>query len=373
MSLNSLINEEKHKQHHMEEKNDESGINICDLPDPLCALIISFLPTKEAIRTSLLSKRWQHLWKDISKIDLNEEYRERQVFREFVIKLLFKRWQHLTKFSLSCSAHENAPMVNEWLRGFINPGIEELNLVLYIEKPLVLPHHLFSFARLTKFHLYMHQILELPSSILLPSLRSLSLSLERIIFPDSSSAGRLFSGCPSLEELTLIDCDWMNVKAITITSPLLQKVVIRDCKYDDFVDEEDEDHGIDNQNGSKCCEIFVDGTHLKSFPYRGFPGDNYSLLSSNSVIEATIHIDSIYVDVEQLPFKDTGSIVLNLFKKLSCVKNLRISEDAVKVMSIVDSSLRDLPVFSNLVELCLFTYYPLGSLHPYWGICVFRL
>ncbi|MED6168718.1 hypothetical protein PIB30_014183 [Stylosanthes scabra] len=223
----------------MEEKNDESGTNICDLPDPVLVLIISSLPTKEVVRTSLLSKRWRHLWKDISEIDLKEGgYEEIQLFRAFVSKLLVVfDCSNLTKFTFSCNVRENATKVNEWLCGFINPGIEELILDLkMIEKPLVFPHHLFTFARLTKFHLNMDQILNLPSSILLPSLRSLS--LKKIIFPDSSSAHRLFSGCPSLEVLTLVYCNWMNVKAITISSRLLQNVVIRDCKYDD--DEEDD-------------------------------------------------------------------------------------------------------------------------------------
>ncbi|XP_015941621.1 F-box/LRR-repeat protein At3g26922 [Arachis duranensis] len=375
MSLNSLVNEKKLKRHHIEEKIDESDINIYDLPDPVLALIISFLPTKEAIRTSLVSKRWQHLWKDISKINLKEEYREIQLLREFVSKLLVVcDCLNFTKFSFSCYVRENATKVNEWLCGFINPRIEELSLDLeLIEKPLVFPHHLFTFARLTKFHLNMDHVLDLPSSIFLPSLRSLS--LKNIIFPDSSSADRLFSGCPSLEELTLIYCNWMNVKAITISSPLLQKVVIRDYKYDDDDDDDDfsdsdyqsdeedeeDDDGIGSQNGSKCCEIVVGGTNLKSFSYGGFPGNDYSLLSSNSVIEATINIDSPhdwFDDKDWEPLKDAGCFVSSLLEKLSCVERLRITETTFWVLKIRESLLWDVPVFSNLVEFRLFSDSP---------------
>ncbi|MED6201752.1 hypothetical protein PIB30_098208 [Stylosanthes scabra] len=365
MSLNPLINEKKHKKHY-----------ICDLPDPVLALIISSLPTKEAVRTSLLSKRWRHLWKDISKIDLKEGgYEEIQLFRELVSKLLVvcDCW-NLTKFSFSCNVRENANKVNEWLCGFINPGIEELIIDLkMIEKPLVFPHHLFTFARLTKFHLNMDQILNLPSSILLPSLRSLS--LKNIIFPDSSSAHRLFSGCPSLEELTLVYRNWMNVKAITISSPLLQKAVIRDWKYDDDDDdnnddeddyqsheEDEEDDDIDGQNGSKCCEIVVDGANLKSFSYGGFPGNDYSLISTNALIEATIDIESPYYCFEfdhwEL-YQDAGYFVSSLLEKLSCVERLGITETTFMVLSTEESLLWNLPVFSNLVEFRIFFDYPI--------------
>ncbi|XXG88347.1 hypothetical protein AAC387_Pa12g0566 [Persea americana] len=44
------------------------------LPDCILLLIVSFLPFKEAARTSVLSKRWKHIWKDSTIIDLNENF-----------------------------------------------------------------------------------------------------------------------------------------------------------------------------------------------------------------------------------------------------------------------------------------------------------
>ncbi|MED6168715.1 hypothetical protein PIB30_014180 [Stylosanthes scabra] len=311
MSSNPLINEKKHKKDYMEEKNDEGGTNICDLPDPVLALIISSLPTKEAVRTSLLSKRWQHLWKDISKIDLKEGgYREIQLFREFVSKLLV-----IDKVSFEFGSNSKSSFIH-------------------------------SFAKSKEFEFE-----------------------KDYIFSDSSSAHRLFSGCPSLEVLTLVYYNWMNVKAITISSPLLQKVVIRDCKYDDdeeddyqsHEEDEEDDDGIGGQNGSKCCEIVVDAANLKSFSYGGFPGNDYSLISTNSLIEATIDIESPYncFDFDHWEsYQDAGYFVSSLLEKLSCVERLIITKATFMVLSTDESLLWDLSVFSNLVKFRLFSDSP---------------
>ena len=131
----------------------------------------------------------------------------------------------LEKFTLSCNVGEDAPQVNEWLSGFINPKIRELNLDLKgIEELLVFPNHLFTCATLTKFHISMQHILELPSPIRFESLKALT--LERVILPVDSSTQQLLSGLPSLQELSLINCNWMNVKAICISSPSLRKLII---------------------------------------------------------------------------------------------------------------------------------------------------
>ena len=278
MDLNSLISDKKHKKHCKGlkgEGKDESSIRICHLPDPILLLIISSLRTKEAIRTSVLSKRWVHLWRDISKIELEEgKPDKRQQFIDFVRRLLVVcDCSNLKKFSLACEVGENASLVNEWLHGFINPKIQELSLYLKrIEEPLVFPDHLFTCATMTKFQLNMQHIFKLPFSIHFECLRTLS--LKGIIFPDSSSTQRLFSGCPSLEELFLIDCNSVNVKAVTISSPLLQKIFIRELNYNDD-DESDEDDDLGGQNVLKCCEVAVFGSNLKSFYYDGVHRNDY--------------------------------------------------------------------------------------------------
>ncbi|KAF3961841.1 hypothetical protein CMV_013580 [Castanea mollissima] len=68
--------------------------------------------------------------------------------------------------------------------------------------------------------------LRLPYSIFFPSFKILT--LKHIIFPDDQSTQRLFSGCPVLEELTLDDCYWDNINAISISAPMLKSLVIYD-------------------------------------------------------------------------------------------------------------------------------------------------
>ncbi|XP_070002128.1 putative F-box/FBD/LRR-repeat protein At4g13965 [Nicotiana sylvestris] len=44
---------------------------ISSLPDKVLCSIISFLPTKEAIATSVYSKRWRFLWKSLSRLSFD--------------------------------------------------------------------------------------------------------------------------------------------------------------------------------------------------------------------------------------------------------------------------------------------------------------
>ncbi|XXG69520.1 hypothetical protein AAC387_Pa06g2365 [Persea americana] len=51
----------------------ESNSNVfAYLLDCILLLIVSFLPFKEAARTSVLPRRWKHIWRDSTTIDLNE-------------------------------------------------------------------------------------------------------------------------------------------------------------------------------------------------------------------------------------------------------------------------------------------------------------
>ncbi|KAJ8616678.1 hypothetical protein MRB53_036050 [Persea americana] len=55
-----------------EEEEEEEVVNndiISLLPDPILTTILSLIPVSEAVRTSLLSKRWRYLWTCIPRLN----------------------------------------------------------------------------------------------------------------------------------------------------------------------------------------------------------------------------------------------------------------------------------------------------------------
>ncbi|KAI3853388.1 hypothetical protein MKW92_029935, partial [Papaver armeniacum] len=66
-----LKNNKKHKQ-QMETNNNTGHVGedyISNLPDALIHHILSFLPTKSAMSTSILSKRWKYVAISIPVLD----------------------------------------------------------------------------------------------------------------------------------------------------------------------------------------------------------------------------------------------------------------------------------------------------------------
>ncbi|MED6168716.1 hypothetical protein PIB30_014181 [Stylosanthes scabra] len=344
--------EKKRKKHCKGRRKGEGKVErrfgICDLPDEILQLIITSLRTKEAIRTSILSKRWQHLWKGISKIELKEgKLKERKQFMHFVTRLLVAcNCSGLKKFSLSCNVRKDANLVNEWLCGFINPKIEELSLQFEeIQEPLIFPDQLFTCATLTNFHLDMPYIFKLPSSIHFQCLQTLSLS--NIIFPDTSTQ-QLFSGCPALEDLYLLDCNLKNVQALRICSPLLRRIYIWEI--------EDDECDIDGLDVSNCCEVLINGNNLKSFHYQGDCVNEYFVYDSSLVIDASIQIHErleYYLKSDPTWQIAAGNFTFRLLKMLPNVEKLSMSGTSIKALSRTRSLLGQLPLFCNLAELAL--------------------
>ncbi|KAK7269986.1 hypothetical protein RIF29_22824 [Crotalaria pallida] len=351
------MSNEMQEEHHEGEGEgvEESDTKICDLPDEVLQLILSSLSTKDAFRTSILSKRWVGLWKEISKIELEEGgHEKREQFLDFVPRLLqVFDCSNLKKFFLSCEVGEDAPQINQWLHGFINPTeIEELKLDLKgIEEPLVFPDHLFTCATLTKFQLCMNHIFQIPSPVHFVGLKNLI--LENIIFSDSSTTQPFFYGCPCLEELALLNCSWVNVKSVWIPSPLLQKLIIQEGARDYYDDDDNTlDDDEDDVGGqiSNFCNIVINGNNLKSFSYDGDFKNVYSLYGSALVIDAVVKVqerewwdEGRYIDV--------GYSVFSFLKGLSNVEKLHICGVALLAINCTGTLLRHLPLFRKLAEL----------------------
>uniref|UniRef100_A0A0D2ZSY6 F-box domain-containing protein n=1 Tax=Brassica oleracea var. oleracea TaxID=109376 RepID=A0A0D2ZSY6_BRAOL len=69
--------------------------NINDFPDDLLVKILSHIPTKDVVATSLLSKRWKFLWMYTTRLEYDQEYHyaKRTVFSRFEDKYLLSH-QH---------------------------------------------------------------------------------------------------------------------------------------------------------------------------------------------------------------------------------------------------------------------------------------
>ncbi|XP_019420595.1 PREDICTED: F-box/LRR-repeat protein At3g26922-like, partial [Lupinus angustifolius] len=325
----------------MEEQSKRACMNISDLDDCIVQEILSILPIKEAVRTSVLSKKWEHLWKSISTLDLEEEAHENREQFKHVIEniLMFFNTAGIRKFSLSFEVGEDVAQVNKWLSRVINPNIKEVTLDLgKPDQQIFFPEHIFISRTLTKLNLSIQHVIEFPSSINFISLKSLSMT--RVIFPDTSSTQILFSRCPSLEELTLTNCNWMNVREVIISCPLLQKVVIEewgDHDDDDDDDDEDEDEDEDDENiendenndPNGGCKIVINGTNITSFSYGG------ELINEYSLSHSTSSVTDVCITVYRHGNKwEAGYFVLKLLIALANImEKLQISDYAFQVPS----------------------------------------
>ncbi|KAI9076742.1 hypothetical protein K1719_041325 [Acacia pycnantha] len=85
----------------MEDRNHKVRISSSELPEKVLSHILSFLPTKEAVRTSVLSKRWEYIWTSIPKLCLHHGTEPPMDFVNIINRLLRLRGSFdITSFSL---------------------------------------------------------------------------------------------------------------------------------------------------------------------------------------------------------------------------------------------------------------------------------
>ncbi|KAJ1704366.1 hypothetical protein LUZ63_004145 [Rhynchospora breviuscula] len=216
---------------------------ISQLPDSILACILSFLSTKEAARTCLLSKRWTALWTHAPSIDFN--------FADFIpqnasdykeVYYYFKKFKSIIKSVLnqrqdSLSAGFRLVWLYDTSYGF-DPSFGWIPQVMDLKPSSlcliaqtthtspILPGCLFNCQSLEKLELKIeteHESLFDSLSINLPRLKSLDLSFVSI---HSHLMKNLLSGCAKLEELKLERCELTFSKLISGT---LKSLVVCDC------------------------------------------------------------------------------------------------------------------------------------------------
>jgi hypothetical protein len=126
---------------------------ISSLPDCLLGHILSFLPTKTSVATSILANRWRHVWKHVSVLDFSHDFSDESLFQKVMSDhKLFEQFQNFSvfvnrvfslrmpypieKMSLSCikSIFNDklcTSSVDTWVRSAIGPHLKELSLNIF--------------------------------------------------------------------------------------------------------------------------------------------------------------------------------------------------------------------------------------------------
>ncbi|KAG7594761.1 FBD domain [Arabidopsis thaliana x Arabidopsis arenosa] len=190
--------------------------SISDIPDELLLNILSSLPSKEVVATSVLSKRWRSLWTEVKTFRYDGESIGRTYWK-FVL-FISKRSSVETmqlKLNPHCTHRDIKPLINI----AVARSLRELRIEMICES-FELPKSFYMFSQLETVILEKVSLKDVPRNAHLPCLKRLH--LLSVKFTGDESVKKLLSICPILEELVVKRSSLTNVMIYTIDAPLLR-------------------------------------------------------------------------------------------------------------------------------------------------------
>jgi len=188
-----------------EQRSIPTRDRISSFPDHIICHILSFLPTKLAAATSILSKRWNPLWLLVLNFHFDDQtFQDFISFRHFVSSAFLSRDSTLPlqSFHLKCSKESSFQLhdINRFIYAAAQRQIQNLNLEMSSTIILKLPRSIFSCRTLIVLHLKGLKVNDLSHvAVDFPFLKTLYLSY--ILFERIEYFVQLLSGCLILEEL----------------------------------------------------------------------------------------------------------------------------------------------------------------------------
>ncbi|KAI4323088.1 hypothetical protein L6164_022723 [Bauhinia variegata] len=228
---------------------DECIDRISNLHECLILRILSCLPTKDAMRTSVLSKKWINLWTLISNLYFDDSgfsptKRQKGSFVKFVNRVLLHHSnstiQSFKLIALDCYDTHQC-YVDAWITAALNQQVQKLHID-YMWSTNISPHSLFQCQSLVELKLKLPMCqLRILASVCLPNLKFLSLS--RISLKSYSSFPFRSDFSTLKEEVTLSfpvlrvfkskGCGWL-MQNVCLHVPLLERLVFSVSNLDFF-------------------------------------------------------------------------------------------------------------------------------------------
>ncbi|KAL1344739.1 hypothetical protein HN51_018589 [Arachis hypogaea] len=312
---------------------------LSDLPDCVLIHLLEFLTTKDAVRTTLLSKRWKDLWKRVPSLRLRStdpEFRHMTLFKKFVNKVLSFRDGSAPLHSLDFCYNGLIPptLLIRVVKYAKSHRIEQLRLNID-SGGIELPPCLFSIQTITWLDLSVpsgEALGLLPKFLNMTAL--MSLRLRRFAF--SAGDGELvdpFSGCIKLKTLVIEHYVVKVPHILCISNVTLTNLTIHSSPF----------------HSKEAYEIVLSTPSLRSFAYRGVISQKISSKSNLSFLEE-VNIDvpkSLLSSRLHSPF-----ILISWLQLLANVRSLTVSSCTLEILSkIPDLVNTESPCLDNLKSL----------------------
>ncbi|XP_021294632.1 putative F-box protein At1g49610 [Herrania umbratica] len=298
---------------------------ISTLPDFLIQEILSFLPIEDAIKTSVLSRRWYPLWTQIPTLSFSHSSFcfKLAKFVEVVNRTLQRFSGHTIKnFSINFKFTESlASYVEEWVLFAISHHVEKLCLVFdgglvyapFAEStPFWLPQFLYVNSYLKD--LTLRQCVVSPDGYASwPSLKVLSINYSRL---NNEAIENILSGSPNLRNLKLHNCE--RIKRISSRS---LEVLVVDGIYDPHEKED--------------CVTEISCPNLQSLSLLGFMyRRTYRLMHVSSLSKANLGFVMTIDKKDKYDYTKHRYILRELLEKLCHVEELTVGTWCLQVLSI---------------------------------------
>ncbi|XP_010467852.1 PREDICTED: putative FBD-associated F-box protein At1g05080 [Camelina sativa] len=241
----------------------------------LLVMILDLVPTKDAVATMFLSKRWFSVWTMKQRLeykDTIEEEQDMEVVSKKSVWWFLENSLQLHRapvirslcIELGPSCPTDADVV-KWVANAVDRRVLEIKLKLLWSAvdPASLPNTLYSCKSLVVLTLSDNILVDVPSSASLPSL--IFLELDYVVYKDDDSLVRLLASCPILATL----CVKRNDKDDNVTSFRVEMPNLSSLSYTNYRD----GSGV----GDTGRYLVIVTPALTHFDFRDSSGDSCSM------------------------------------------------------------------------------------------------
>ncbi|KAG9152397.1 hypothetical protein Leryth_027156 [Lithospermum erythrorhizon] len=266
---------------------------ISNLPINVTEAILMKLPTRDAVRTSILSRRWRFIWTKLPQFIFDEamwnqlevEHSVHITVTMILYQLLSSHEGPMSKFTLSVPGLDSCPEIDNLILFLSRNHVEDFTLEMWEDEYL------------------------LPSSIFkCQELRHLKLWSCRIRTPP------LFKGFCRLTSLKLIDVT-ISAEALRhfiSSSPLLELLELKSII---------------------CIDLYIDATNLRTFRFHGFTN---SMIFKRVPLLASVSILQEDESTGTIDFKGVGCNLAKFFDCFTFLEYLHLNYQIIQSLAVVD-------------------------------------